>query len=302
MPGTELPPLNAVRVFEAAARLGNFKAAAEELNVTPSAISHQVANLETFLGTPLFSRSGRRVKLNTSGETYLRQVDDIFERLAKATQSITSGATDMQLTVLASPSFATKWLLPRIDKFLKQHPDWRVRVEASTNRHLPADTDIGIFYGSPEGAGLTVGPLVTERIMVLCAPHLLETGPPARQPADLADHVLIESNTRQMWHGWLKQRGVKPSKVRRMMSVERSSFAIDAATRGLGVILESDFLAADELAEGKLVALFDENTVTQAEEAYFLATRKTAGHKPAVEAFMTWLEQEMAHHWRATST
>lgn len=294
MPIAPLPPLNAIRVFEAAARLGTFGAAAGELHVTPSAVSHQIAKLEAFLGVTLFERNGRRVTLNASGEVYLRHVEEALHRLAGATQSVRADVSERALTILASSSFASKWLIPKLEGFLHDHPDWRVRVEATTSRRLTGDADIGIFYGKPENPGLLVKPLVAERILVLCSPGLLAHGPPLQEAADLAEYVLIEANNRQMWRGWLNERGIRQASIRRMMSVERSSVAIDMAVKGLGIILESDFLAADELADGRLVAPFREAESTETEDAYFLAKRENTRNNPAIDAFISWIERETA--------
>jgi len=274
MPRSTLPPLNAVRAFDAAARLGSFRAAADELRVTPSAISHQIAKLEAFLGLALFHRAGRRVVLNAAGEVYFRQVEDALQRLSGATDNLKRDIGAGALTVLAAPSFASKWLIPRIDAFLHEHPEWRVRIEATVSRQLSSDADLGIFYGVPQDAGLTVTPVVAERLLVLCSPALLEKGPPLGQPADLARHVLIEANNRQKWRDWLHAHDMREESMRAIMAVERSSSAIDAAVRGVGVILESDFLAADELAEGKLVVPFVEPDAAPPEDAYFLAVRE----------------------------
>lgn len=294
MPRTRLPPLNAVRAFEAAARLGSFRAAGDELRVTPSAISHQIAKLEDFLGLALFDRAGRRVFLNAAGEAYFRQVDDALKRLAAATDNLTPDSDDATLIVLAAPSFVSKWLIPRIDAFLREHPEWRVRIEATVARQLSIGADIGIFYGKPEEQGLEVMPVVAERLLVLCSPLLLERGPPLRQPSDLARHVLIEANNRRKWRDWLHARDMREESMPAIMAVERSSSAIDAAVRGVGVILESDFLAADELAEGKLVVPFIETPPARPEDVYFLAVRETPRIKPAVGAFTAWIGREIA--------
>lgn len=291
----KLPPLNALRMFEAAARLGGFKAAATELGVTPSAVSHQIAKLEDFLGLALFAREGRRVTLNSAGEVYHRQVDDALKRIAAATATLGTGVAGAALTVLAAPGFASKWLIPRIDAFLRDHPEWRVRIEARVARQLSSDADVGIFYGEPEAGGLTVTPLVAERLLVLCSPHLLERGPPLGQPSDLAGHVLIEANNRHMWRDWLHARGLREESIPATMAVERSSSAIDAAVRGVGVILESDFLAADELAEGRLVVPFAEAHTARPENAYFLAVRDMPRNRPAADAFTAWIGREIAH-------
>jgi len=292
MPRNALPPLTAVRAFEAAGRLGAFAAAAAEMGVTPSAVSHQVAALERHLGLKLFTRNGRRIALNRAGETYLRQVGDCLDRLGTATASLRDGSAQAALTVLCAPSFASKWLLPRIDTFTSAHPEWQVRIVASTARTLASEADVGIFYGEPDDPGLVTVPVVRERLVVLCSPSLLQRGPPLARPGDIARHVLIEANNRRDWRNWLDMHGLGAGDIRTMMSVERSLFAIDAAVRGLGIILESDFLAAEEIADGRLVAPFGDSENAKLEEAYFLATRGTAQDRPPVIAFGDWMRRE----------
>ncbi len=288
-----IPPMTALRAFEAAARLGSFKQAADELCVTPSAVSHQIANLETMLGVELFHRRGRHLNLSEPGETYWRRVHDALSRLAAATDGIAGAASPRVLTVVAAPSLAAKWLMPRLDGFLKTHPDLRVRVEASADRKRLGDADAGIFYGPPTEPGLLVKPVITESLAVLCAPSLLRDGPPLLEPRDLARHVLIHARNRVPWRDWLAARGLDDLVVTRELSVDRSSMGIDAAIRGVGVILESDFLAADELRDGRLVEPFEGAHRTPAEAAYFLATRgEPAG--PLLD-FTDWLAVEIGN-------
>lgn len=289
-----LPPLNALRVFEAAARLGSFKAAAEELCVTPSAVSHQVANLEAALKITLFHRDGRGLVLSDAGEAYRRRIHDALSRLSQATEEVVRGATTPTLTVLAAPSFAGKWLMPRLDNFLRQHPKLRVRVEATADRRHLGDADVGIFYGAPTELGLTVRPIIAERLLVLCSPALLKRGPPLRQPADLADHVLIHARNRLRWQSWLTAQGLEDLVIRREMSVDRSTMAIEAALKGLGVILESDFLAADEIRDGRLVEPFHGDHPAPVEDAYFLVARGQLPESGPVALFIDWLDREVA--------
>lgn len=293
MTKVHLPPLNALRVFEAAARLGSFKAAAAELNVTPSAVSHQIGNLEAHLRTELFERHGRRIIPTRAGEAYRHRIRDALEQLSAATEDVTAHRDEPALEIVAAPSFASKWLMPRIDGFLRQQPKLRVRVEATGERHLRAGANVGILYGAPSSPTLSVRPLIAERLLVLCSPNLLERGPPLRRPADLEAHVLIESRNRQQWRNWLHAHGLGDMTIRREMSVGRSTTAIDAALNGLGVILESDFLAADELAAGKLVEPFGLQNAARAEDAYFLITRGEAPAPDSVRAFIQWIEGEL---------
>jgi LysR family transcriptional regulator, glycine cleavage system transcriptional activator len=289
-----LPPLNALRVFEAAARLGSFKAAAEELCVTPSAVSHQVAHLESALKASLFRRDGRRLALSPAGEAYRRRIHDALNQLALATEEFVAGGRAPTLTVLAAPSFAARWLMPRLNEFLEAHPALRVRVEAGMVPQQLGNADVGIFYGAPSGQGLTVTPLVAERMLVLCSPALLEKGPPLRGPADLAAHVLIDANNRMRWRNWLAARGLDGMPVRREMSVGRSTMAIEAAVKGLGVVLESNFLTAEEIADGRLVVPFDDADAAPAEDAYYLATHVGLPPDGPAAAFTAWLTRAVA--------
>lgn len=292
MSGFDLPPLNTLRVFEAAARLGSFKAAAAELCVTPSAVSHQIANLEQALGTPLFVRDRRGLALTDEGEVYWRRVRDALGRLAQATADVRTGAATPTLTVVAAPSLTVKWLMPRLETFLRRRPDLRVRVEAAADRQRLGDADVGIFYGAPAEPGLSVRPLIREQVAALCSPRLLAEGPSLMVPDELAAHVLIHARNRLRWRDWLRDVGAGDLVVRQELSVERSTMAIDAAVRGVGVILESVFLAADEIRSGLLVEPFGIDMRSAPEDAYFLATRADATVREPVAAFLDWLAQE----------
>lgn len=288
-----LPSLIAVRAFEAAARLGSFKAAAAELYVTPSAISHQVTNLESALGIELFVRRGRHVTLSEAGELYWRRVHEALQLLAHAGDGIADLQGGNVLSVVAAPSFTAKWLMPRLDSFLRQHPDLRVRVETSVDRPRFGDADVGIFYGPPPEKGLTVRHVIRERMTVLCSPQLLDGNTPLRHPSDLAHHVLIHARNRLPWADWLAMFGQGGLVVRRELSVERSTLAIDAAARAVGVILESDFLTADDIREGRLVEPFHGHYRAPPEDAYFVVTKSENPDNGPHAAFIAWLIKEI---------
>jgi len=288
-----LPSLIAVRAFEAAARLGSFKAAAAELFVTPSAISHQVTNLESTLGIELFIRHGRHVTLSESGELYWRRVHEALQLLAHAGDGIADLQGGNVLSVVAAPGFTAKWLMPRLDSFLRQHPDLRVRVETSVDRPRFGDADVGIFYGPPPEKGLTVRHVIRERMTVLCSPQLLAGDAPLRRPSDLAKHVLIHARNRVPWADWLAMFGQSGLVVRRELSVERSTLAIDAAARAVGVILESDFLTAEDIREGRLVEPFHGRFRAPPEDAYFVVTKGESRDSGPHDAFIAWLIKEI---------
>lgn len=286
------PSLNAIRAFEAAARLGGFKAAADELHVTPSAVSHQIANLERELDVALFHRRGRHISLTAPGELYWRRVHDALNTLVHAADGIADAAGQGVLSVVAASSFAAKWLMPRLDRFLRDHPDVRVRVEPADNLQHLGDADVGIFYGSPVGRDLVARQVINESVLVLCAPGVRDGDPPLLQPADLARHVLIHARNRLSWTDWLMQKGLGDLGQGRELFVERSTLAIDAAVRGVGVILESDLLAADEIRDGRLVEPFGARFRLPPAPAYYVVTSDRVQADGPALSFVDWLARE----------
>ena len=296
--GFRLPPLNAARGFEAAARHGSFKAAAEELHVTPSAVSHQVANLEAHLGVELFRRDGRGLTLTAAGDTYRHRIHEALGRLAQATADLRAGAGAATLNVVAAPSIACMWLMPRLNGFLQAHPDLRVRVEATAARRTLGDADVGMIYGDVADPSVHIEPLIAERMLPLLSPSLLGDAAALSGPGDLTDQVLIHAQNRLQWPAWLAARGLGDMAVRRELWVDRSSMAIDAAVKGLGVILESDFLAAEELRAGTLVPAFPSLDEPAPENAYFLVLRRNASGSGPIAAFTSWLRRQVPENHR----
>lgn len=286
------PSLNAIRAFEAAARLGGFKAAAAELHVTPSAVSHQIANLERELGVALFHRRGRHISLSAPGEIYWRRVHDALNTLLHAADGITEIAGQGVLSVVAASSFAAKWLMPRLDRFLRDHPDIRVRVEPSENLQYLGDADVGILYGPPPGRNFVPRQVIDERLLVLCAPEVRDGDPALAHPSDLARHVLIHARNHLSWQGWLTHMGFGDLVIPRELFVERSTLAIDAAVRGVGVILESDFLAADEIRNGRLIEPFDAGFRLAPSPTYYVITSERVQPGSPALAFVDWLARE----------
>lgn len=286
------PSLNAIRAFEAAARLGGFKAAADELHVTPSAVSHQIANLEREIGVSLFHRRGRHISLSAPGELYWRRVHDALSTLMHAADGIADAAGQGVLSVVAASSFAAKWLMPRLDRFMRDYADVRVRVEPADNLQHLGDADVGIFYGSPAGRDLVARQVINERVLVLCAPALRDGDAPLAQPEDLKRHVLIHARNHLSWQDWLMQRGLGDLSAGRELFVERSTLAIDAAVRGVGVILESDLLAADEIRDGKLVEPFGARFRLPPTPAYYVVTSDRVQADGPALAFVDWLARE----------
>lgn len=287
-----LPPLNAVRAFEAAARHLSFTKAAEELHVTQAAISHQVKALEEYLGLKLFRRLNRALVLTEEGQTYLPPVKRIFDQLYEATRRLAENEARGKLTVSVLPSLAARWLVPRLGRFREAHPDIDVRVAPATHLvdFVREEVDVGIRYGRGRYPGLRVDRLMTEDIMPVCSPALL-TGPKSlKEPRDLKYHTLLHDEGHGEWRTWLLAAGVNDVDATRGTVFMDSSMLIEAAATGQGVALARGALAADDLASGRLVRPFDVNI--PAEYAYYVVCPEVTADQPKVVAFREWLLKE----------
>src|SRR5260370_22978176 len=248
-----------IQAFEAAARLSSFALAAEELFVTPSAISHQIALLEEQLSVRLFHRVHRAVILTDSGRKYAEEIGAAFARIEAATRDIGRVAKSDILTVHSTPSFATQWLMPRLARFSAMHSDIDVRLNASS---APVDltkeaVDVDIRYGARrlQPAGTMVLELPPETIVPLCSPELAHGDHPIRSVADLRHHTLIHSEGCLVgWRDWMRQHRKTLLDITRGPRFDRSFMAISAAADGMGVCLESLLLVQRELETGRLVA------------------------------------------------
>jgi LysR family glycine cleavage system transcriptional activator len=285
-----LPSFNALRAFEAAVRRGSFVAAANELNLTPSAVSHQVKLLEDQLGVQLFSRVGRAVFPTDSGERYYREVTAAFSRIKTATVDLTSSGKSDRLSVHSAPSFATQWLLPRLSEFVSAHPELDVVFWATSPPYdLMADIyDVDIQHRARATAGLDIMPFPPERIIPMCSPGLAEGSRPIRSAEDLLHHPLIHSDQCPVrWPDWLERHPGLPLDLDRGLHFDRSFMSISAAVDGLGVCLDSTLLAKDELATGRLVRpLGDDGPEIQAHRLACLTEKKDL---PKIVTFKTWL-------------
>jgi LysR family glycine cleavage system transcriptional activator len=288
-----LPPLNAVRAFEAAARHGSFVKAAEELHVTAGAISQQVKALEAWLGRPLFRRLQRGVALNEAGTAYLEKVGGVLDDLAAASQEIAQRTQILRITAL--PALAERWLMPRLGRFQALHPQVEIALTADDR---PVDlardpVDLWLCYGSGEHPGCQVESLFAESIFPVCAPALLDRGPALIEPRDLARHTLLhDAHWRDDWRRWLAAAGVTGLDPIRGPSFTLYAMVIQAALDGLGVALAHEALVADDLAAGRLVAPFALRL--PAGQAYYLVSSPKAAKRPDVTAFRAWMRQEAA--------
>ncbi len=290
----KLPPLKAIQYFEAAARHLSLTRASAELNVTHSAVSHQVKALEEWLGVRLFKRVNRAVVLTDAGQAYVRPVRQAFERLGEASRLLRARETGGALTVSVMPSFAAKWLVPRLSRFRALHPDIDVRISASPTlvNFDREDVDVAIRYGRGHWPGLRTDLLLQEALYPVCSPKLLEGPLPLRAPEDLRHHPLLQDSDWNIdfWQIWLDKAGVGTMSQLPGMSFNYSNLMLQAAIDGLGVALTHAALAEDDLAAGRLVKPFAIEIRT--DYSYYLVAPESAADRPKVEAFRHWLMNE----------
>ncbi|MGB5093241.1 MAG: transcriptional regulator GcvA [Parvibaculum sp.] len=292
MAARRLPTLSALRAFEAAARLGSFSRAADELHVTHAAISHQIRRLEEELELSLFHRTGRAVELTDTGRRLLPVLSVAFDQIAEVWQQI-QGNEGGPLTVSVEPSFAARWLVVRLGKFSRAHPDIQLRLMPSgeLTEFDREDVDLGIRYGLGGWEDVVAEKLFEATEYPVCAPSLIEAGKPLRKPEDLKRYPLLHEETMGHWLNWLSAAGVAdPSWAARGPLFIEASFALQAAAAGQGVALANDALAMADLAEGRLVRLFDIGVPD--EEAYWLVYPERSVRKPKVLAFRNWIREE----------
>ncbi|SPB17749.1 LysR family transcriptional regulator [Caballeronia novacaledonica] len=288
--------LKSIQAFEAAARLSSFALAAEELFVTPSAISHQIKLLEEQLSVRLFHRMHRTVILTDSGRHYAEEIGAAFARIEKATRDIGRVAKSDILTLHSTPSFATQWLMPRLARFSALHPDIDLRLNASNDAvDLTREAvDIDLRYGARrlQPAGTMVLDLPTETIVPLCSPVLLEGEHPIRTVADLRHHTLIHSEGCLVgWRDFMRLHRKTPIDISRGPRFDRSFMAISAAADGGGVCLESLLLVQRELETGRLIAPFGFDGLKV--NGYTLNLLKSYADLPKVRSFQDWLFGEL---------
>lgn len=293
-----LPPLNALRVFEAAARHLSFTKAAEELHVTPGAVSQQIKALEEFIGAPVFRRQKRNLLLTDEAQASLPVLREGFDKLAEAARLLSSRVDSGKLTVSVAPSLAAKWLVPRLDRFHEKHPDIDVWVSADMEvvDFAADDVDLAIRYGGGKYAGVVVEHLMAESIVPVCSPRLLIGDTPLKTPGDLAHHTLLHDGSPDKdescptWPMWLKAAGVKGVDGARGPKFNQSSLVIEAAVAGKGVALAKSQLALADLEAARLVIPFD--MTTPSAFAYYIVHPLARAQSAPVKAFKAWLHAE----------
>jgi len=293
-----LPPLKAIQAFEQTARFGNVARAAEVLDLTPSAVSHQLAKLEGMIGRQLFVRAARGVSLTPVGEQYLKEVSGILHSLAVATERAASDVSLDCLRLHSSPSFGLLWLMPRLEAFRASHPDIQINLSCSyESLHFSRDKiDVDIRHGLPNWPSYEVRTVRNETFAVLTSPKLLAQRP-VRGAADLLECDLILSEaTLLKWPQWFAQHGLARPERPYALSFDRSYMSLEAASHGLGFALESTLLAQKYLATGTLVEVAPES-LSAAVAAHHLVFPKAHSSFPRVRRFLAWMESELGHEF-----
>nr|UXE44061.1 glycine cleavage system transcriptional activator [uncultured bacterium] len=284
--------------FEAAGRHGRIKDAAEELHVTPSAVSRQIQMLEEDLGAPLFRRLHRGVALTPVGASYLAEVTEALRRLDRAGGAVRASGDTRALRISVLHGFAGNWLVPRLSRFQAAHADIDIRLEATSAyadfRH--DDIDLAIRFGNGDWPGLHAERLLDLDLFPVCQPRLARGRPPIREPQHLAHHTWLEDvRVPDAWPRWLKVAGVDGLRPRRSLHYDNSQLVLDAAAAGLGVALTADLVAERYLRERRLTQLFA--IVDRSPQTYHLVAWPQDMEKPPLRAFRAWIRSEM-DAWR----
>lgn len=291
--------LTGLRAFEAAARHLSFARAAGELHVTPTAVGQHVRALEEWLGVKLFRRSAKGLVLTEDAAAALPDLRDAFDRLASVTHRLRAGAARGVVTVTVSPSFAAKWLMPRLEHFRALHPGIDLRLDVSERLvdFARENVDLGVRFGGGKYAGLVATPLMREEVFPVCSPALTAAEPPLRAPADLARHTLVHDATISFddgfptWRGWLRSIGQAELVPAAELHLNSSLLATQAAVSGQGVALGRSIIVADDLAAGRLVRPFGD-LACPVSSAYHVVHREDGARSPRVAAFIEWLQLE----------
>jgi LysR family transcriptional regulator, glycine cleavage system transcriptional activator len=287
-----LPPLNALKAFEAAARHESFTRAAEELSVTQGAVSHQVKALETELSVKLFNRERQRLVITEAGRDYLTVIRDALDRIALGTERLLQRQNAGVLTVSTSPDFAAKWLVHRLGHFAEAHPEIDLRVSA-TLHHVDfarEEVDLAVRHGDGNWPGLDTVRLSSEQLFAVCSPKLLTGRRRLIKPSDILKYPLIHMDSRADWSKWLQAAGLEDAAVIHGPVLNRASMVIDAAINGQGIALARTTLSAWDLINGRLVRPFPETL--RLSKTYWIICPKATAALPKIATFRNWLLAE----------
>ncbi len=297
-----LPPLNSIRAFEATARHLSFSKAANELNVTPGAVSQQVKVLEDYLNLKLFKRRNRMILLTDEAQICLPLLSEGLDKLSQGIDVIRDQNNDKPLTITAPPALTSYWLLPRLANFQKQFPDIDVRLDASNELAdlVNDDIDVAIRFGTGDYSGLEADYLLSQSVIPVCSPDLLQGEHQLKTPEDLKNFTLLHAqrdffitdDTHIDWDMWFATVGVKDIDAAHGLHFSQHNFLVDAAIRGQGIALVGDVIVSDELASGQLVKIF-ENTDIPLNFSFYLVYSKTKANLSRIQIFRQWLLDEI---------
>lgn len=296
-----LPPFLALRVFEAAARLESFSRAADELDISPGAVSQHIKALEEFSGQPLFRRLGRSVELTDAGRAAFVHAGSVLSEMLQAGRAMRTATRGRRVSISTPPSFASKWLIPRLGAFQDAHPEVEVRLSAdmTLTDFSSSDIDMAVRYGPGAYENLHTERLMAESVVVVCSPRFAEQIGPLKSASDLTGLALIHDDAPERdpscpsWKMWFAARGHRRADVERGLRFNQSSLAIEAAVEGKGMVLAKRQLAQRDLNEGRLVAPLAEEEAAPVAFAYWLVWPRGRRFEPSQMAFLTWLREQV---------
>jgi len=297
-----LPPLNALRAFESAARSESFTRAAEELCVTQAAVSQQVKALEATLGIKLFNRERQRLVITSAGREYLAVIRDALDRIAVGTERVVQRQSSGKLTVSTSPDFAAKWLVYRLSRFAEAYPGIELRVFA-TMQHVDfvrEEIDLAVRHGDGTWVGLDAARLCSERLFPVCSSKLVSGRNRLVKPSDIIRFPILHLEDSKAWSRWFDAAGVTDADVSHGPVFNRASMLIDAAVDGQGVALARTTLAAWDLINGRLVRPFAISL--RVSNAYWIVCPKATTTLPKIVTVRDWLLAEAADDLRRLKT
>ena len=286
-----LPPLNSLRLFEASARLLSFKNAAEELLLTPSAVSHGIQSLEEWLGAPLFLRTTKGLVLSEAGNVYIPVVRQALELLASGSAKIVNKHRLGQLSISVAPTFGARWLLPRLHKFRELHPDIHIVIDTSHERAELSDTgvDLAIRMGRGNWQGVVADKLIAEEMVPVCSPSIYDR---VRDLVDIEQSPLIHvTRASEDWVVWANETGRPAPDPAKGLRFDTIHMAFQAACQGLGVVIGRKPLVDAELASGSLVEVWES---VCSNTSYWLVGAESRADDPRILAFQSWILQEVA--------
>jgi LysR family glycine cleavage system transcriptional activator len=285
----QLPPMNSLKTFEVAGRLLSFTRAAEELNVTQAAISHQVKVIEEYLGVTLFDRYPRRLSLTTQGKALLPEVIEAFDRVSSAISAVKLNQTSNMLSVRLAPSFAAKWLSPRLKYFWLQYPE----INLNLYHAHPAvdfgreDIDVAVTYGKGDWPGVVADPLLSLDFFPVCTPSFMNNDKPLRDINNLRYYTLLHDASYECWTDWVKLAELDDINTSKGTIIDDTNVLIQAALDGQGVVLGSSTFVQDHLDSGRLIKPFD--ITLRNDFAYYIVCPPDHLNNPAVRVFKDWL-------------